>query len=82
MAKRLTQDSVRAVFEKQGLYYPDLFIPRINMIIEVKSDRWYYEHEQRNQLKKHAVRSAGYNFKFMVFNGKHQLLKQEEYETV
>lgn len=54
---------------KNGRYYPEIFIPTYNLIIEVKS-QWTYngrpEWLESNLLKQKACLDAGYNFKFMI----------------
>jgi len=54
---------------KEHTYFPDIFIPTKNLIIEVKSTytfdgqtEWY----ETNLLKEQATKDAGYNFKFMI----------------
>jgi len=51
-------------------YYPDIYIPKDNLIIEVKS-KWTYngkpEWLESNLLKQQACLDAGYNFKFMIY---------------
>lgn len=53
-------------------YYPDLFIPSENKIIEIKSSRTYQVQKEKNNLKKQSVIDKGYNFEFWVYdkNGK------------
>jgi len=55
---------------KKSRYYPDIYIPKDNLIIEVKS-RWTYsgkpEWLESNLLKQKACLDAGYNFKFMIY---------------
>jgi hypothetical protein len=55
---------------KNGKYYPDIYIPKDNLIIEVKS-KWTYrgrpEWLESNRLKQQACLDAGYNFKFMIY---------------
>ena len=62
---------------KKHRYYPDIFIPEENLILEVKS-QWTYNSQRKwyntNLLKKQACLDAGYNFKFMIFDGKGNLL--------
>lgn len=61
-----------------GKYYPDIFIPSENRIIEVKSQWWYdgngaekYKGRLENNLrKKDAAIKAGYKFEFWVFDSK------------
>jgi hypothetical protein len=59
---------------KNRRYFPDIFIPKDNLIIEVKSTYTFDMHKNCNLLKKQACINAGYNFKFMVFNGRHNLV--------
>ena len=51
-------------------YYPDIYIPKDNLIIEVKS-KWTYsgkpEWLDTNLLKQQATLDAGYNFKFLIY---------------
>ena len=51
-------------------YYPDIYIPKDNLIIEVKS-KWTYsgkpEWLETNLLKQQATIVAGYNFKFLIY---------------
>lgn len=55
-------------------YFPDIFIPSENLIIEVKS-KWTYESAlEVNRLKRDACRAAGYQFQFLVFNEQGELL--------
>lgn len=65
-------------------YYPDIFIPSQNRIIEVKS-RWWYDAGGRegyssriinNHRKKKAATDAGYVFEFWVYdtNGKIEIV--------
>lgn len=59
-------------------YFPDIYIPSENRIIEVKS-RWWYDANGRagyasrlinNQRKRQAALDAGYNFEFWIFDSK------------
>lgn len=56
-------------------YYPDIFIPKDNLIIEVKS-RWWYDADNRpgyenrvknNHHKRDVVISEGYKFQFWIY---------------
>lgn len=55
---------------KKHKYYPDIYIPKDNLIIEVKS-KWTYsgkpEWLETNLLKEQACKDAGYNFRFMIY---------------
>jgi hypothetical protein len=54
--------------EKEQTYYPDIFLPSLNLIVEVKSKFTFDEHSQRNEIKKESVLKAGYNFTFVIFH--------------
>lgn len=47
-------------------YYPDIYIPEENLIIEVKSEYFMLKEFQKNMHKAIACKSAGYEFKFEV----------------
>lgn len=51
---------------KSRCYFPDIFLPIKNLIIEVKS-RYTYEQElEKNQLKRQACLDQGYDFEFWI----------------
>lgn len=60
-------------------YYPDIYIPTENRIIEVKSQWWWdgygkekYKSRLENNLRKRqAVLDAGYNYEVWLFEDKH-----------
>jgi hypothetical protein len=54
-------------------YYPDIFIPKDNLIIEVKSFYTYKKHLIKNILKSHAVRKLNYNYEIWIFDNKQKL---------
>lgn len=64
--------------EHKSLYYPDIYIPKENLIIEVKSQWWWDGHGEEkykgrlinNQRKAASVRSAGYNYQVWLYNDK------------
>lgn len=49
-------------------YYPDIYIEKDNVIIEVKSRFTYEEHKETNIAKFKAVMKAGYNMEIYIFN--------------
>ena len=55
-------------------YFPDIYIPKENLIIEVKSDYTYNKDLIKNILKALATRKLGYNFETWIFNHKKELL--------
>lgn len=51
---------------KKRRYFPDIWIPKHNLIIEVKST-WTYEKDlEKNLLKKKATEQMGYAFRFVI----------------
>ena len=70
-------------------YHPDFYIPKNNLIIEVKSIYTYTEDFIKNKLKEEAVKYLGYNFKFMtIYKGdvdmkfKQWLNEQSDYDSL
>ena len=55
---------------KQKYYFPDIYIPHMNLIIEVKSEWTYRRSEEINKLKEDATLKQGYQFEFWIFNSK------------
>lgn len=49
-------------------YHPDIYVPHMNLIIEVKSVRTYKMSKARNKAKAAACRAAGFGFRFLVMN--------------
>jgi hypothetical protein len=54
--------------KKEHRYYPDIFIPKRNTIIEVKSEYTYKSNIIRNMIKALSVRKLGYNFEFWIYD--------------
>ena len=61
-------------FNINRTYYPDIYIPKENRIIEVKSSWTYKIEEEKNLKKKEACINANYNFEFWIFNRKKKLV--------
>jgi uncharacterized protein YneR len=55
-------------------YFPDIYIPNDNLIIEVKSNWTYKKDLIKNILKALATRKLGYNFETWIFNEKKELI--------
>lgn len=59
------------VLDNQTKYYfPDIYIPHTNTILEIKSDWTYKQNYDKNQAKAEATRKAGYKYEFWIFNRK------------
>ena len=52
---------------KNRRYYPDIFIPSQNKLIEVKSSFSYQYEEAKNQAKKKACETAGFLFELKIY---------------
>lgn len=51
---------------QERVYFPDIFIPGENLIIEVKSPWTYFKNLEVNTAKAHACLAAGYRFQFHI----------------
>lgn len=51
---------------KARRYFPDIYIPKDNLLVEVKSTYTYEKDKQRNLKKKAACEELGYKFKFYI----------------
>lgn len=64
--------------EKNRYYFPDIFIPHENRIIEVKST-WTYKCKTDFVIQKgEAAKIAGYNYECWIYNGKGKRVEEEE----
>lgn len=54
--------------ESVHYYFPDIFIKKDNLIIEVKSDYYMRKDFVKNMRKAAATKQLGYGFKFMVYS--------------
>ena len=48
---------------KKHRYFPDFYIPKDNLIIEVKSTFTYNKELEKNLLKEQCVKDAGFKYK-------------------
>jgi hypothetical protein len=65
-------------------YYTDIYIPKNNLLIEVKSDYTMEKELEKNLAKRKACIEEGYDFQFWIYNKKLNLQivnKEEEYLT-
>ena len=47
-------------------YFPDFFVPELNLIVEIKSKYWYEKDLEQNLLKQKSCLEQGYNFIFII----------------
>ena len=63
-------------------YYTDIYIPKNNLLIEVKSDYTMEKELEKNLAKRKACIEEGYDFQFWIYNKKLNLQivnKEDEY---
>ena len=72
--RRIDMPNIFYEFNKKNrIYFPDLYIPKDNLIIEVKSNYTYKTYLIKNILKAHAVRKLKYNYEVWIFDSKKKL---------
>ncbi|AQM73095.1 hypothetical protein B1750_gp114 [Noumeavirus] len=80
----LTGKGVPKIFyENEGKtrkFYPDIFIPHLNKIIEVKSEWTMWKDKQKNMDKMKATKEAGFDIEFRIYSSKGKLLETLEAE--
>ena len=70
-------DMPKLIYEqhnKNHVYFPDFYIPKDNLIIEVKSPYTYKRQLITNILKSHCVRKSNFNYEIWIFDDKKKLL--------
>ena len=68
-------DTVGYVYkDKNKIYFPDFYIPKFNLVCEIKSDYYYNKDLELNLAKKEAASSQGYNFLFIIDKNYNDLL--------
>lgn len=71
--------------EKKRMYHPDIFVPSLNLLIEVKSD-WTFggcggkkkDEEEKTLKKLSACREQGYNTRLYIFGKNNKLVSFSE----
>ena len=59
---------IDSITNKKRLYFPDIFIPKDNLIIEIKSKYTYNKDYQNIKDKKNATLKEGFKFLVWIFN--------------
>ena len=75
-SKDIPRISYRDEYEKDRKYFPDLYIAKENLIIEVKSIYTFEKDLNVNLAKRKSTIESGYNFKFMIFDEKLNLTEE------
>lgn len=59
--------SIKYYFKNdKKVYYPDFFIKKFNLIIEIKSTYWYNKFFEKNQAKINHCKMLGYNYILII----------------
>jgi len=53
-------------YNENKVYFPDFYFPKLNLIIEIKSEYTYKLHETKNLNKQKSCLEQGYNFIFII----------------
>ena len=61
--------------DKIKIHYPDFYIEKYNLIIEIKSDYYYYKYIETNEIKLKTAIKCGYNYLFII-NKKYDLFDE------
>jgi hypothetical protein len=67
--------------DKRKVYFPDIYIPHINKIIEVKSTYTYIAKNGNVQLKAEATRKLGYDYEIWIFGDKGEFYTEEQFKN-
>ena len=69
--KTINIPKIKYTWEDESIhyYFPDIYIKKENLLIEVKSDYYMRKDFVKNMRKAVATKQLGYGFKFMVYSG-------------
>ena len=60
---------------KYRVYFPDIYVPKLNMLVEIKSDYIFNLDIERNMSKHNACKSQGFNHIILVFDNKKKFVR-------
>jgi hypothetical protein len=59
--------SIKYIFDnKDYTYYPDFYLEKLNLIIEIKSSFWFNKHYIKNLEKQKICKKTGFDFIFII----------------
>jgi len=61
-------------YNKKKIYFPDFYLQKYNLVIEVKSDYYYEKYLEKNIKKQQCVLQSGFNFLFIINKNYTELL--------
>jgi hypothetical protein len=59
-------EPIEYFLNKKRIYFPDFYIKKFNLIIEIKSPYTYELHKEKNIAKMKKCKEMGYNFLFII----------------
>ena len=62
--------------DKEKVYYPDFYLPKYNLIVEIKSKYTYNCDFNKNISKQESCINMGYNFLFIIDNEFNEFLEK------
>ena len=68
---------------KEHVYFPDFYISELNLLVEIKSRKWYDEHLEKNKVKEKSCIDQGYNFLFVIdkdYSSLDEIIKFSQYK--
>ena len=74
-----TIEYMNPVKNRMSTYFPDIFIPKHNTIIEIKSEYTFNQNQEQNMAKWTATADEGYNMVVIVFNRDGSIFHKEVY---
>jgi len=68
---------------KSHRYFADFFIPKDNLVIEVKSTRTYSFDDKKEKIRKTQEETVakGYNFKLVIYDNKGNIVEEQYYQA-
>jgi len=51
---------------KNLIYFPDFYIEKNNMLIEIKSSYWYNVHKEKNIIKENTCKKLGFDYVLII----------------
>ena len=63
-------------------YFPDIYIPKENLILEIKSTWTFEKDKQEVFAKKKAVQYLGYDYEIWIMTSKGDIIKKYDHQTI
>jgi hypothetical protein len=60
--------SIKYLLDVERTYFPDIYVPKLNLLVEVKCEYTFKYNIEMNLAKQNGVINNGYNFLFIIFS--------------